>query len=350
MHQYFKLDYNKDSSNYSLLVIDPDSKEVIFEYDYAANNPLLNLPGDKYDKDYHRRRMKDFKLSFKSETPPQKRDSTILHENAMLSRSRYNIKTFQYDTLHPPFKQLISDLDFDYCTDFLNISTFRNTIPINRNTLIAILTPRINLETIHYTIVQNRFIIGSCNNRQIKRRLDIIKSNGQLFSITERYKNNESPKFTYNNVFGINRNDFDIVELDSQLIFITYVEKKIKIYDLYTEQLIIEFDTKRHPPYKYKAIKISDHGIAFIPKPVRIGGYDMKKHMGFKGNGIDFSRLKDYDDTEKRMLVIDFSENAIYGKTYRIDRIEMIERFDGYNVVFSDGEVESVKKDYELEE
>ncbi|MFT4664244.1 MAG: hypothetical protein ACI8YQ_005264 [Polaribacter sp.] len=94
-----------------------------------------------------------------------------------------------------------------------------------------------------------------------------------------------------------------------------------------------------------------------IPKPLRTSGYDMKNRVNFKRNGIgsklsgiDFNNTRDYDETKKKIIVLDLSVNKIYAKLYRIDEIEQIQKIEAFNIFFKNGRVDDIKELFEVAE
>lgn len=354
--QPFQFRLNEDSTNYSLFLVDTVTNINIYEYNYAVENPLLNIEGDFFDKMYEVGLKIRLNSIAESEYPQNINERYKFHSNFLkkyktnsrLTRSRYTFKKFDFDTINVQLKNLIRMYDFKFCKNYFDIYVKNRHVLIRKNMLNSILRKKINMNPVHSAIVQNITEITSCESNLTIRKLDIIRLNGSQYSITEKYTKRR-PKLSYS-IGGISENDFDIIESNNQLLLITYVDKTINVYDLYTERLISTINSQVIIPHKFKAILLNDNAIIFIAKPVRVGGYDMKKHQGIKGNGIDYSNIKDYDDSKTQVVVLDLSDSKIYTKNYKINDIEQIKAFDEFNILFKNGKIENVKNTFYLQQ
>ncbi|MFT4664245.1 MAG: hypothetical protein ACI9VN_003985 [Patescibacteria group bacterium] len=191
----FTTTYNSELTNYSLIVIDTISKKPIFEYDYKAQNPFLNLEHDFFNikrKERISRSLQSFK-SIKKENSLIKKDTDVIFEDPYLRMSRYTFKDFEFDTIPPLFKEKVHQLGFSFCTERLNFHVESHTVYLQENRLESIVRDKIKLEPYGYTLIQNKVILSSCTNTLTERRLDVVKSNGQLYSIVEVYDPEERP-------------------------------------------------------------------------------------------------------------------------------------------------------------
>ncbi len=345
-YKSFKTTFNADSTNYSLVVLDTISKKPIFEYDYKVQNPFLNLEYDYFNKERiwnFDNILGSFKIlrRYNSET---KKEPDIIKEDADLRRSKYNFKNFELDALDPLFKEKVHQFGFNVCTDSLNIYVRSNTIYLQENRLRAVVKDGITLEPYGYALVQNKTVLSSCTNILTERRLDVIKSNGQLYSIIEVYDQEERPEIL-KDMFKLSDRDFDIVELDSETLLICYIDERVSIYNLESERLAIVFDTKRKTEYEYEAIKVDGEVIVFMPTSLRfVSSYDLKK-LKFK-----FIPRNGYSKVFRRIIVLDLRANKIYTKLYDIDKIKRIQNIESFNIFFENGKVDNIKELFEIHE
>ncbi len=363
--------YNSDSTNNCLVAIDTITQNHLFEYCYEEENPLLNLKGDYFDDAYRTKRqafLKNIKIfNFKefsskpnrvdsTSSKPIRKDSSSNKKpkyfvgNYLLWKSKYEFRDFDLDSINVKFKALIEYFDFPYCEDYLDIRTNSKTLLTKENTLQSILTNKVSRQSNNFAIIQNIIKLQSCSSRRVERKLDVITSNGEFYSIVEKFKLNENPKFSFTRAFEgwLSKKDFDIVKSKTNTFLITYVDKKINIHDLRNERLLKSFNTERNIPYPYKAIKVNDNIIAFIPEPNRLG-YDWKNSKYGIIRGIDLTSLMDYDDTVKKVYIVNLKKDKVYYKEMRVDKIEKISGFKNLNVLFNDERTENVRKWSEVE-